>query len=275
VRADAAALDRAVAALPDDPALQSILAAGIALKVAQRLEYANAVEVRSLQTVSFATESLEDRPTGDLQASLRDPRAAIAALPNIILQVEVESKMRRDSMRATFKRPSDRRPQMILELMTKDGKRMFQETHWYSDRQAYLRGDLYSPTDPSGVEELKIDHALWAEVQAQGAPVCALADFFYTWIGWDSLWVRGTRSMLARATTIKVERRDGGEVFVLTRPCHDDRDGPIRSIRTDQFVVTKDFRFIGWSSEHTHAKAGAAAKYMVIDRRYEYFEEDE
>lgn len=260
------------ARLPQDPALQRLLAAGIAHRVVEPLEYRRTLTVRSLQTVSFASDPLEGKQAIEFDSSIRDPRSAIAALPSITAQVEVESTMTRDSMRATFKRPADVQPQLILELSTEDGKPMFRETHWYADRNAYVRGAPYQAAHASGVEELKVDHSMWAEIEAQGAPVCALADFFYTWLGRQSLRVSGLRFILSEST--RVERRDGDGAFLLTRPCYDDRSRDSRNSRIDRFIVSADFRLVAWSSEYINARAGSTARYMVIDRTYAYGEGD-
>ncbi len=267
--------DVSVSVLPDDPALQSILTAGIAQNVTRSLAYKRALTVRSVQTVSFGRESLTGQSAEESDRSIRDPRTALASLPHTTIQVDLESVMTQTSMRATFKRPSSDQAEMILELTTKDGQPMFQETHWYADRQGYLPGTPYEIAIRSGVEELKIDHAMWNEIQVQGAPVCALAEFFYTWLGQESLFVSGQREIISQSTMVSIEHRDGEALFHLIRPCYDDKEEASLNIRVDHFFFTMDFKLVAWNSLYTSARFGKRLSYMVVDRSYSYPEKTE
>ncbi len=258
------------ALLPQDPAVQSILIAGIAQKVARRLEETQSITVRSTQLVSFATQSLEGMSALESAQSIRDTRAAIVALPHTALEVLAESVMTQHSMRTTFRRRSSLQPETILELTRENGEAMLQETHWYADRQAYLRGEPYVIEDPSGVDGLKVEHTLWADIQSQGAPVCALAEFYYNWLGEHSHQRSAFREIISESVAVSASKRDGEDVFILIRPCYDKLEASMRSTRTDQFFIDKEFQLVGWNSLYTHAKFGSRVAYMAVDRTYTY-----
>ncbi len=259
--------------MPEDPALQSILIAGIAEKIVQNLERRKALTVHSLKTVSFASESLEGRSTVESQRSIRDPCAAIESLRSITVQVAVEAVMTRNSMRAIFRRPAAAQSEMILELTTRDGQPMFQETHWYTDKQAYLRGEPYAISDPSGVKELKVEHTMFAEIQAQGVPVCTLAEFFYSWLGRESLFAKSVPRGIGQSSpsdTVTTEQLGEAEVFHVKKLVYDVSDASSRSTRTDHYSVTKDFKLVAWRIELSHLKYGSKASYMVEANTYSY-----
>ena len=273
VRVDAAALDRAVAALPDYPALQSILIAGVGEKMRQDLARRKTLTVHSSHVVSFATESLKGLSVEQSTRRLRDPMDAIKALPTVAVEVEVEAEMTRDSMRSTFKRRSAAQPEMILELTTEDGKPMFRETYWYADRKAYLRGELYPIDDPSGVEGLKVGHAMFAEIEAKGSSVCALAEFNYTWVGKDTLFARtvpGGISQSSIGDSIRRVDHGGHQAFEIRLAGYDSKHETWRSIRTDHFVVTDQFKLVAWRTARLYVEYGVGASYLVDENTYFY-----
>ena len=259
--------------LPQDPHLQVILIAGVAEKMKQDLARRKALTVHSLQRVSFATESLNGLSVEESTRRLRDPMDAIKALPPVAVEVEVEAEMTRDSMRSSFKRPSAAQPEMILELTTEDGKPMFRETHWYADRKAYLRGEPYPIDDPSGVEGLKVQHAMFAEIEAKGSSVCTLAEFFYTWVGKDTLFARTVPDGFARSAigdSIKTSRLGDEDVFEIRIATYDVKRDTWRSIRTDSFAVTTDFKLVAWRTERVYVEYGVKASYLVDEKSYFY-----
>ncbi|MEI7877626.1 MAG: hypothetical protein WCI96_06815 [Planctomycetota bacterium] len=255
--------------LPSD-SKTSVLVAEIATKVADNLAAAAAMKIHSSQTVTFAREPLEGLSEEECELRIREPQLAVEALPHIRIEAEVDAEMTPTSLRASFRKIGSAQPEMILELSTVDGKPMFQESHWYAALKGYLRGDRYAIEDPSGVEVLRVDHTLWSEIQAQGAPVCALAEFYCTWIGKESIRVRANREIIGEAIAISCERRNGEDVYVLSRPCYDLRKDTSRSIRSDRFVVSKDFRLVAWRTSYTSLRPGARVSYMVVDRAYTY-----
>lgn len=248
----------------------SVLVAEIAAKVAGNLASATTLTIHSSQTVSFASEPLDGVPKEECERRLREPRLAIEALPHIRLGVEVDAEMTPTSMQATFRKVGSPQPEMILELSSVNGQPMFRESHWYAALRGYLRGEPYAIEDPSGVEGLQVDHALWSEIEAQGAPACALAEFYCTWIGDESIRVRSYRTIIGESVAVSRERLNGEEVYVLSRPCYDVRKDSWRSVRTDRFVVTDGFKLVAWSSHYTNLRFGARVAYMVVDRVYSY-----
>ncbi len=246
------------------------LVAEIAAQVAGNLASATTLTIHSSQTVSFAREPLDGVSKEESERSLREPRLAIEALPHIRLDVEVDAEMTPTSMRASFRKVGSPQPEMILELSSVNGQPIFRESHWYAALRGYLRGEPYPIEDPSGVEGLQVDHAFWSEIQAQGAPVCALAEFYCTWIGSESIRVRSYREIIGESVVVSRERLNGEDVYVLSRPCYDIRNDSSRSVRTDRFVVTDGFKLVAWSSHYTNLRFGARVAYMVVDRVYSY-----
>jgi len=248
----------------------SVLVAEIAAQVAGNLASSTTLTIHSSQTVSFAREPLDGVSREECERRLREPRLAIEALPHIRLDVEVDAEMTPTSMRAAFRKVGSPQPEMILELSRVNGQPVFRESHWYAGLRGYLRGEPYAIEDPSGVEGLQVDHALWSEIQAQGAPVCALAEFYCTWIGSESIRVRSFREIIGEAVAVSRERLNGEDVYVLSRPCYDIHNDSSRSVRTDRFVVTNGFKLVAWSSHYTNLRFGARVAYMIVDRVYSY-----
>lgn len=258
--------------------MQVILIAGVAEKMKQDLARRKALTVRSSQKVSYATESLTGLSVEESTQRLRDPMDAVRVLPAVAVEVEVEAKMTRNSMRSSFKRPSSGQPEMILELTTEGGKPMFRETHWYADRKAYLRGEPYPIDDPSGVEDLKVQHAMFADIEAKGSSVCALAEFFYTWVGKDTLFARTIAGGFARSAigdSIKTSRLGDEDVFEIRVAGYDSKHDTWRSIRTDCIAVTRDFKLVAWRTMRVYVQYGVRASYLVDEASYIYPEGDE
>lgn len=249
-----------------DAEVQSLVSAGIGQRVGKRLASEKKLVVNSTQKVSFV-----QLPSSGQQDQLCEPKEAIKVSDATSVSVRVTSEMTQTSMKTTFQKDGSEQPDLILELLVHNGVPMCRETHWYTEQKGYLEGTPYPIVDRSGVDELRTEHSIFASIQAKGVPVCALAEFYFTWLGQNSTQIRFFRDvMLGNASFVRKETRDGNLVYHLVRIRWDDKDERSHGICKDHFWVTSDFRLVAWDSEFTDAQFGNYVSYMVVERAYTY-----